>query len=180
MTPTNHDIRQPVIPFAGVIVHPEIDQERFRSLFQLFPVEINELTEPLPFDHTDYYRDEMGEDLRRFWMSFEGHWAEPDLAARKETFVSLEEDVADRLDCSERPINVDPGYVKSNQVVLASTKFVDHRISIGYDMFAELTLLYEDEAYRELPWTYPDYTTETALRFFRGLRDRYFDEIQAS
>ncbi len=180
MSGSDRELQQPVIPFAGVIAHPDIDPDRFKELFQLFPVDIDRTSPVIAFDHTSYYREEMGENLRRYWISFEDHWEEADLAARKETFVSFEEDVADRLTCSDRPVNVDPGYVKSNQVVLASTKYVDHRICIGYGMFAEVTLLYEDDEYQKLPWTYPDYTTETAQLFFGGLRDRYFREIDDS
>lgn len=168
---------QEVVPFVGVLVNQDIQRERMASFLSKFPFEIDRSSEAIPFDHTDYYRDEMGADLRRWWFTLHTSWLETDLARKKRTFLEYEQSAAEQFSVSERPVNLDPGYVRGNQVVLASTKYVAHRLCIGNNMYAELTLLYEEGEYQPMPWTYPDYRGTVPHRFFRGVRKRYHREL---
>lgn len=168
---------QEVVPFVGVLVNQDISPERIASFLSKRPFEIGSSSDVIPFDHTDYYRDEMGVDLRRWWFTLNTSWLETDLAEKKHTFIEYEEFAAEQFSVSERPVNLDPGYVRGNQVVLASTKYVAHRLCIGRGMYAELTLLYEEGEYQPMPWTYPDYRGAVPHRFFRGVRNRYHREI---
>jgi hypothetical protein len=71
-----------------------------------------------------------------------------------------------------RPVNLDPGLVRLDSVVLASTKPAAHRLRIGPGIHAEVTLVYERGAFRPLPWTYPDFRTAGYAEYFELLRDR--------
>ncbi len=173
MTPNKHE----VVPFVGVLVHQCIPRDRILSFLSSLPFQIDRSSEDVPFDHTDYYQEEMGDPLRRWWVTLKTQWLESNLAKKKRAFMEYEQSAAEQFSVSERPINLDPGYVRGNQVVLASTKYVAHRVCIGNGMYAELTLLFEEGEYRPLPWTYPDYRGSVPHRFFEGARERYHREI---
>ncbi len=170
---TNESVKN-VVPFTGIISHRELSREKVREELAFLPYRIELTSSVVPFDHTDYYADEMGDDLQRWWVGFGSTWKETDLAEKKREFSAHEEELNEKYGVSDRPVNLDPGYVRGNQVVLASTKYVAHRICIGMSMYAELTLLYENGEFQALPWTYPDYRVTESTSFFRQLRERYF------
>ena len=72
-----------------------------------------------------------------------------------------------------RAVNVDPGYIALEHVVLGTTKGFSHRIYLGEGIFADLTLLYENGSYRRLKWTYPDYGSDQLIFLLNGWRERY-------
>ena len=130
------------------------------------------ISETWPFDHTDYYEAESGPRLLRRFVSFAGLVGEERLAAIKLRTNEMERELAR---CSgalvERPVNLDPGLLRLDSVVLASTKPAGHRIYVGSGVHAEITLVYDKGAYRPLPWTYPDFRSRGHLEYFERLRD---------
>jgi hypothetical protein len=70
-----------------------------------------------------------------------------------------------------RPLNLDPGYITSAKLVLASTKDHAHRIYLGEGIYAELTLSYRRRAWQPMEWTYPDYRRDDYQRFFAACRE---------
>ena len=56
-----------------------------------------------------------------------------------------------------RTVNIDPGLLSEESLVLATTKASGHRVAIATGLWAEVTLRFERGEYRPLPWTYPDY-----------------------
>lgn len=139
--------------------------------------EIDCETDVLEFDSTDYYAREMGSDLKRKWVAFCSLRERGYLARAKHLCVELELRLADD---GNRTINIDPGYVDDAQVVLATTKNFAHRLYIGMGYYAEPTLIYVkgEGGYRPLEWTYPDYKTVRALRFFRDVRCEYLRQVK--
>jgi hypothetical protein len=77
-----------------------------------------------------------------------------------------------------RTANIDPGYLLLERLVLATGKNYSHRIYIGRGIYADLTLIYRDGAYRALPWTYPDYAGEPLRRFLTAVRRKYAFDIR--
>jgi hypothetical protein len=69
-----------------------------------------------------------------------------------------------------RRVNIDPGYVARDKLVLASTKDFFHRIYIGDGIFAEVTLHYRKGRYRFFSWTYPDFRDPEFQRFLEKVR----------
>jgi hypothetical protein len=129
----------------------------------------------LPFAHTDYYTDEFGSGLvRRIW-SF-GPLIDPEaLATIKRQSNALEQSWATN---GQRRVNLDPGYVSMAKLVLATTKNHGHRIYLRDGIYAEVTLIYCDGAYRPWPWTYPDYATEAYRVLFGEIRERYVAQLR--
>ena len=70
-------------------------------------------------------------------------------------------------------MNIDPGYVALEHMVLATTKGYSHRVYLGQGIFADLTLIYDNGTYRSLPWTYRDYGSNELISLFNLWRERY-------
>jgi hypothetical protein len=74
-------------------------------------------------------------------------------------------------------LNIDPGLLSAERLVLATGKNYSHRIYLGQGIFGDLTLIYERGSFRPLAWTYPDYRQEEAIWMFNKIRERYLREI---
>ena len=126
-----------------------------------------------PFDmHSSYYEKEMGTGLIKQFVSFERRIPMDRLPAVKIATNKLEQRFARREEERlGRRVNVDPGYMAPSKLVLATTKNYDHRIYLGQGIFADLTLRYCHGRFETLDWTYPDYRTDLAQKFFAEVRN---------
>jgi hypothetical protein len=80
-------------------------------------------------------------------------------------------------------VNIDPGYLLLERFVLATGKNYAHRIYIGQNIYADLTLTYAKGGFQTLPWTYPDYASPEIRDFLLQVRYKYsmdLKEIQRS
>ena len=136
------------------------------------PVDLR--SEILPWDHSDYYRDEMGPGLRRIFFFFTTPIDPGDLAAIKHYSIQLEQELT-RTDISgtHRAINLDPGYITEAKVVLATTKDFPHRVYIGRHIYAESTLHYSKTkgSYLAVEHTYPDFRIQYSRDLFNKVRE---------
>ncbi len=130
----------------------------------------------VPFDQTDYYRDEMGSNLTRDWYSFKQFLGQDELVRFKILAMEIERQFLNEK--GGRKINIDPGLVTLNSVLLTTHKNSGHRIYLGEGIFAEITLIYKNKAFQPLEWTYPDYRIEGVRRYFGELRRQFKDEIR--
>ena len=165
----------PIKIFCGLIGRRR-PIERARGLLTERFGEIDLQSPLLGFDYTDYYYAEMGQDLRRMWVSFESLRERAYLARAKHIAVEVE-DLFVRN--GKRGVNIDPGYADDAQVVLATTKNFSHRIYIGLGYYAEVTLVCMHGALRPLEWTYPDYRSPDGLGFFTRLREAYHKQVRS-
>ncbi len=155
------------------------DKALVESLFpfledQFGPVDM--ISRWLEFAYTDYYYKEMGSPLFRKVLVFKTLVAQEDLALIKEKTNEIEE----RFTLSgKRNINIDPGYLLSSRFILATGKEYSHRIYIGRKIYADLTLMYsKTEGFKTLPWTYPDYASESMMSFLSKVRDKYLLDLK--
>lgn len=153
----------------GLLFHDEgVHQQALAALTGLFgPVDF--ATEPEAFDYTAYYDREMGPGLLRQTISFQEPVSLESLPDVKLQTNALEARYA--RDGSRR-INLDPGLLSEERVILASGKNYTHRVYLRSGIYADLTLIYQKGAYQCLPWTYPDYRRPELLHFFRILRQK--------
>lgn len=123
------------------------------------------------FDYTSYYEPEMGAGLRKQLACFSDLVDPAALAAAKHQTMEIERALS-RTDGTalRRQVNLDPGLVSQESLVLATTKHSGHRICIAAGLYAEVTLLYQKGRYRPLQWTYPDYRTEVVQEFLQEVR----------
>ena len=94
----------------------------------------------MSFDFSSYYNPEMGQNLKRLWISFEKLFFSSELASIKVFTNSLEDSFA--VNC-KRQINIDPGYITPANVVLATTKDYSHRIYLDKGIYGEVTTIYK-------------------------------------
>ena len=76
-----------------------------------------------------------------------------------------------------RPINLDPGYVDSPKLVLASMKNFAHRVYLGSGVYAEVTLLHRRGRWTPLEWTFPDYASGRYWPFLDQVRRRLREQL---
>ena len=128
----------------------------------------------LDFDFTDYYYKEMEAPLFRRMVAFKPLMRQGDLAKIKLATNALEEQFSER---SHRRVNIDPGYLLCSRFVLATGKDYAHRIWIGQGIYADLTLMYTNQGFKPLEWTYPDYASKEILVFLGKVRAKYLTDL---
>jgi hypothetical protein len=131
---------------------------------------------PVAFGFTEYYKDEMGENCKKIYLTFEQLIPREALAGIK-TFTN---EVEQRYTSNgKRRLNLDPGYIAPDKLVLASTKDFYHRLYLSQGIFAEVTLHYRKGSYRHFSWTYPDYKEPEFLEFLERARAGYMKEVRS-
>jgi hypothetical protein len=164
----------------------------------------------LPFDHTAYYDEELGGArsgalLRRI-LGFERLVPQDGLVAVKLATNTLETGHARPADIDanihagharpanaqpdgraggqpggSRRVNLDPGLITLERLVLASGKNFTHRVYLGSGIWADLTLIYNKKTgWVVLPWTFPDYATEDMKRRLTELRALYKTTVETA
>lgn len=124
----------------------------------------------LDFNNTDYYNEEMGDNLKRKFLSFQK------LADLKNIYkIKLKTNSIEKRfsESGKRRVNIDPGYLDLSKLVLFSTKDYSHRIYLNNGIFAEVTLFYKNNTFNAWPWTYPDYKTGAYISIFNSMREIY-------
>ena len=127
------------------------------------------------FDHseTSYYAAEMGEQLWKQFIVIDGLYDPATLACCKLQTNAWEEELAvSGVYAEPRPVNIDPGYIQLNKLVLASAKDRAHRIYLSDGIYAEECLYFLDGRWQARPWTYPDYQRDDFQAFFLQARER--------
>lgn len=164
----------PVKLIAGLIYSSHgLEEEATALLLDAFgPADMR--SEPAPFAHTDYYGDEMGQDLERCFLSFLELIDPAKLAATKVATNQMELQLSVG---GGRTVNIDPGYVGRDNLVLATTKEAPHRPYLGRGIYAELTYRWRHGEYEPLEWTYPDYRAPAHRSFFTDVRSRYLEQL---
>jgi hypothetical protein len=158
-----------------------LDWARQRAEVEWGPVG---LASPLfEFSETSYYEPTMGAGLRKVLWVFERPFDASQLATIKRTTIGWEQEFARmaasgdvRDDAGEpirkpRPVNLDPGYLTTAKLVLASTKDHAHRIYLGDGIFAEITLFFRHGRWEDHEWTFPDYRRADYQTFFSQSRE---------
>lgn len=164
----------PTLLFTGMI-SPAPDL--FGSCTALLEREFGPLdfeSEVMPWNITDYYQEEMGRNLFRKFLFFKRFIDPGRLPAIKVYTNRIEDQFAVASPSGpRRRVNLDPGYVTEAKVVLASTKDFAHRIYIGENIYAEVTLRYngKKQCFDSLDHTYFDFRLETYKSLFSQARD---------
>jgi hypothetical protein len=137
---------------------------------------IDFISEKLRFDFTDYYTQEMGGNLFRYFITFGSLISRDSLVDIKLATNRSEERFSDSS--GNRQINIDPGYLSHAHVILATTKAYAHRPYLGKGIYADLTLIHRNKSFQPLDWTYPDYRQEKTIELFNQMRKQYLQIIK--
>ena len=155
-------------------------EKKLVALFGAIDLKTN--AQGIPFTFTDYYTKEMGNTIKRFFLSFEKTIKPDDITGIKIKANQLEEIIAGESNAKvSRPVNLDPGYLTTSKIILTTTKDYSHRIYLKDGIYAETTLQYRTvkgggKEFQAMPWTYPDYCTKEYLDFFSQMRKIYLTQ----
>lgn len=123
---------------------------------------------------TDYYAEEMGSSLLRRFVVFDRLIIPVDLIGIKHKAGEIEDTY--RREDGGRTVNVDPGFLSGDKLLLASHKNHYHRIYLGEGVFVELTLAFCRGRWRALEWTYPDFR-DIYVDWFTSIREGVRERI---
>jgi nicotinamidase/pyrazinamidase len=128
---------------------------------------IDHATRATPFTGTGFYYPEMGSPLLRRLFTFRD-LVDPGILPALKLFTNALE--AETALAGARAINLDPGILNLQHLVLASGKPAAHRPYLADGIYADLTLVYETRTLKPLRWTYPDYAEPEMIAFLLRLR----------
>ena len=129
----------------------------------------------LDFKSSEYYREEMGEELFRQFVGFRELISRDRIVDIKILADTLEKKFSED---GRRTVNIDPGYLSAEHLILSTGKAYAHRPYLGKGVYADLTLVYRDNRFDSLEWTYPDYKTDIIQSYFYELRKLYLDRLR--
>lgn len=129
----------------------------------------------MDFSHTDYYSKELGENLKRKFVSIK-RLENPENIYRVKLITNAIEEKLSRF--GKRTINIDPGYITLGKLVLLTTKDHSHRIYLKKGVYGESTLKFHRGTY--VPWetTYPDYRSDGYIKIFNEIRNLYKRQLK--
>ncbi len=133
------------------------------------------ITPWLMFDRTRYYEKEMGWPLHRRFITFRELIPPEDLVDKKLITNTIE---AKYIDIDKRRINIDPGYICLERLVLATGKNYTHRIYLSHGIYADLTLVFNKGTFKPLEWSYRDYSDMESIAFFNNEREKYKNQLR--
>jgi hypothetical protein len=117
----------------------------------------------------------MGWPLHRRFVSFEQLIRPLNVVEIKLTTNKIEND---HLQDGKRQINIDPGYISLERLVLATGKNYAHRIYLSKGIYADLSLIFHKGSFDPLPWTYKDYASPETIALFNNVRERYKRQLR--
>ncbi len=140
-----------------------------RYLIELYG-EILFETSPKKWNYSNYYTPELGSPIFRRFIFFKNLISEGDIAHIKLQTNQIEEKLSLQ---GKRKINLDPGYISTAKLVLATTKDYCHRIYLKDGIYGEVTLIYRDKTFCPAINTYKDYADEAYIKIFNLARKIY-------
>jgi len=166
----NPHVPKSVKYFASLIFGNEMSLHEAEGELASYIGRIEDATKLIPFTYSTYYDSEMGGNLSRMFLLFE-----PLLHRDLLPDIKLKTNAIERLlsASGKRTVNIDPGYIALEHVILATTKGYSHRVYLNKGVYADLTLMFQNGTYRALEWTYPDYRETETISMMNRWRDIY-------
>jgi len=159
----------PAILVMGVLANSEAAYSEAGSRAEQIFGPLFRRTLPVPFEEfSRYYENEMGPGLMRSYWAFTEKVPRGSLVEAKLATNRIEKDMSSN---SLRTVNLDPGLLSPESLVMATTKPYSHRVYLSKGIYGELAFMFrKDGGVNPLPWTYPDYRGPIAVDFFSGVR----------
>lgn len=160
-------VPEPCLLFIGMLFSAsgilDAVEERLEEAFG--PLLLSSLI--TPWNYSEYYAAELGAPLFRKFLFFSDVIDPGILADIKMHTNHIEDEFSVN---GKRRVNLDPGYLSSSKIVLASTKDYAHRIYLGKGIYGEVTLYFKGGHFRPHVFTYRDYGEKTNLELFKQVR----------
>jgi hypothetical protein len=154
---------------------PQTNLEQLLSLIQTEFGEIDFISPDIAFDYSSYYTPEMGPGLIKSFISLKNLIPAADISNLKIHSNKLEDSLTKN---NQRTVNLDPGLFSHHNLLLLTTKNFAHRIPLQTGIYAEVTLIWRNNNFTDLPWTYPDFKTPEYKTILKSIRSIYTKQIQ--
>ncbi len=169
----------PVKFFVTVLFSDEEKLSEARDKLVLNFGEIDYESEKFVFNETNYYRDEMGDEIGRIFWSFRSLRVPDFLVHMKRVCFEVEIELAVKDDLGiRRKVNIDPGYIDFHKVVLATFKGGGQKLYIGQGVWADIILMYERGKFRPFLRTFPDFQSGKYDQVLLAIRKIYRDDLR--
>lgn len=141
------------------------EYEKVKSLLKEKFQDIKEESQPYNFDQfTSFYEKEMGKNLIKTFIIFKKEITKQDLIKIKQQTTKIEKEFAVN---NNRIINLDPGYLNEEELVLASfKKGTNYKENLGEGVYAHKVLEFKENKAIIFWHTFPDYRVEENQEFF--------------
>jgi hypothetical protein len=161
---TNH----PALLFTAVLFSKIVDvSDVITKLKKTLGEDLVESRE-VDFVWSDYYKEEMGEGLKRVFVVYKNLVQRDHIVKVKRFTDEIEKSYMLQ---NKRTVNIDPGLICAENIILATNKPFFHRIYLGDGVYAEVTLFFKNNTYNPIEsWTYPEYRSTPVLDFFNSAR----------
>jgi len=164
----------PVKRIVGVLAASRDLLGEARTALENCWARVDMANEPVRWTVSSYYDREMGGEIWRQYLALAG-------LVRPENLVDwkLKTNELEKAWLTERgrSLNLDPGYVALDKLVLASTKDRAHRVYLAKGIYAEAILCFTKGSFSPWPYSYPDYACAATVDFFNRVRRRYRAEL---
>ena len=140
--------------FVGIMYSQELVYKEAIGLLKKGFGDIELEGKEFDFNFTNYYGKEMGKNLKKRFVLFKKPIDRGNLPDIKLQTIKLEEKFKKK---GKRQINIDPGYITLNKVVVASTKGLPHRTYLNKGIFADLQLILKKNDVKTFRHTFADY-----------------------
>lgn len=167
---------EPVKVFTGVLTPDSHMLPAVREAMENRLGPIDFISDAFAFDLTDYYESEMGQNIRRWFWSFENLF-DPGRLPEIKIFTNNLELAFCRRE-SKRTVNLDPGYLDFYKLVLASVKDRAQKIYLSNGIYADPTLYYLKGKWHPFDWSLPDFKKDTYYQVFQIIRERYRQKMR--
>ncbi|RJQ40634.1 MAG: DUF4416 family protein [Nitrospiraceae bacterium] len=161
---------KPALLFTGILYSDKSYLSKAKeSLLNAFGAALLE-TPPVRWDHSEYYKKELGSPIMRTFIFFKALINPAEIADIKFRTNDIETELSSD---GKRNVNLDPGYLTHANVVLATTKGYSHRIYLGKGIYGEVSLLYreKDKTFAPNIFTYSDYQEKNCIEMFLKARE---------
>jgi hypothetical protein len=128
-----------------------------------------------PFDVTDYYVPEMGENIVRRIITIEKLYSPTLIVDMKLRCNAIENELAHG---NKRTINLDAGYLDHNKVLLASAKEAGQKVYLDKGIYADLSGRYKAGKYQPFEWSFPDFKDGRYDEELLSVRMRYMKQLK--
>ena len=156
--------------FVAITFNNQTNYQKVKHILKQQFNQIDLESEIYDFNFTDYYEKEMGTNLKKQFISFQQLIKPENLIEIKLWTNEVEKQF---IINDKRQVNIDPGYLTSAKVVLATTKNYSHRIYLGKGIYGDVHLRFVNRRFQTCEWTYADYKQTLAIEFFSCVKKIY-------
>jgi hypothetical protein len=164
-----------VFPYSKLIafiIAPQnsLEDSWFSAIINIFG-NLEHKGEFFPFCKTDYYKAEMGENLYRGTVSFDGLVEPENIGKYKNKAIELENSL--KNETGGRILNIDVGYMDADKIVLPSTKRGPFKLYAGNGIWLDMILTYAKGDFKPTEWAFADFKENPYKRDLLLIREKY-------